>query len=209
MSDEWEHAGRLFQAGLLEESRQVIHRMRCTTTMTGNNLPNTIFQLCCARCSLILFPALTCSVTMAKWGEYKKVLLARRKPSGLFAARFTNTVLMSTMTRQDVNQCVKSRVKKLTHNDFVMVYKCYNCRYDLVFDTNPFKVADLEPFKSSGSSGASGSIKKSTDKEESNSTKAMAKTKVAVKQILGKRPTSAPTPKEPSGLDLMSFLKKL
>ena len=199
MEAKWEHACRLFQAGLVEESRQVIHRLRVsceyepgTPRHSQQQLSNSFYQLCCARCSVILFPSVTCSVRVEKWSDLRTLLLARRKEKGLFVARFKQTVLISTV-------CLNEKTpKRLTGNDYVVVYNCHNCKYDLIYDNFAFQTADLEPSLQTVDTNNTGSVPPKVPTDSSK--------KTAIKQILGKR--TVPEPPR-SGLDLNAFLKRL
>lgn len=108
----------------------------------------------------------------------------RRKQGGLFAARFRDTVLLSTV--------MEGQHRRLTDNDYVMVYTCLFCNHDIVFDTFPLTQRDLQP--SGGGDEASGRVD----------------TKIAtLKQVIDKKPAAATMATSSSGLDLSSFLKKL
>jgi hypothetical protein len=74
--------------------------------------------------------------------------------------------------------------KRLTGNDYVVVYNCYNCKYDLIYDNFAFKTADLEPSLQTVDTTGTGSVPPKIPTDSSK--------KTAIKQILGKRTVPAP-----------------
>lgn len=66
---------------------------------------------------------------MKRWREAKRLLREKRTgKKGLFEARFGTTILLSTLSEQP------RKDGPLHHADHVMVYHCFNCQYDIVFD---------------------------------------------------------------------------
>ena len=92
---------------------------------------------------------------------------------------------------------IQPKPKKLSNDDYIMVYHCYNCSYDIIFDTMPFSLKTLEPEIRPTEKG------KDRDLVEIQGN---AK-KLVIKQILSKQETSKPA--KSNSLDLSSFLKKL
>lgn len=127
------------------------------------------------------------------------VLAKKRKPKGLFAARFPRTIFVSSLLSTEPDAGNKQeKHRKLSKDDYVMVYKCLNCHYDTIFDHLPIVKSMLEPVLKVEKP----SITKEADPKAE-------KKKQMVGKILGKRDVPKEEKKPPSGLNLSSFLKKL
>lgn len=194
----WEHAVRLFCLGMFEQSRQIIHRIRLQEDQKTVRISNSLYMICCARCSLIFLPGVTCVVKMRNWGAFKKALVRKRKPSGCFDARFKNSLLLSTFSGPH-----QPPRKRLGNDDYVMVYHCNNCSYDIIFDTHPFTHYDFGPALQSKSEE-----EKVKEKDHALAgDKSKEQIKFVVKQILSK--PEPPKTNKGAQLDLSAFLKKL
>lgn len=122
---------------------------------------------------------------MRPWNEIRKDLSKKRRQSGLYVARFKDTILISTVCQDDKPS------KRLQKDDHLVIYKCANCGFDLIYDNMPFKQADASPI---------------LQKKEATIATVEGKKKATIKQIMSGKPATA---SKSSGLDLGAFLKRL